>query len=53
MRLKCEAYSTLNDSDEDAQAENSIQERLRSQGLDPPKSVIVAPAALYLTAILE
>ncbi|KAI0004969.1 hypothetical protein BJV74DRAFT_316414 [Russula compacta] len=53
MRLKCEAYSTLNDSDEDAQAENSIQERLRSQGVEPPKSIIVAPAALYLTAILE
>jgi hypothetical protein len=53
MRIKCEAYSTLNDSDEDAQAENSIQERLRSQGLDPPKYIIVAPAALYLTAILE
>ncbi|KAF8505727.1 hypothetical protein F5888DRAFT_464683 [Russula emetica] len=53
MRLKCEAYSTLNDLDEDAQAENSIQERLRSQGIDPPKSIIVAPAALYLTAILE
>ncbi|KAI9507028.1 hypothetical protein F5148DRAFT_1208967 [Russula earlei] len=53
MRLKCEAYSTLNDEDEDAQAENVIQQRLRSQGIDPPKSVIVAPAALYLTAILE
>lgn len=53
MRLKCEAYSTLNDLDEDAQAENGIQERLRSQGIDPPKSIIVAPAALYLTAILE
>ncbi|KAI0304149.1 hypothetical protein BC826DRAFT_981762 [Russula brevipes] len=53
MRLKCEAYSTLNDSDEDAQAENKIQERLRSQGMEPPKSIIVAPAALYLTAVLE
>jgi len=53
MRLKCEAYSTLNDSDEDAQAENSIQERLQAQGMEPPKSIIAAPAALYLTAILE
>ncbi|KAI0268310.1 hypothetical protein BC834DRAFT_686389 [Gloeopeniophorella convolvens] len=53
MRLKCEAYSTLNDSDEDAHAEGKIQERLQSQGMEPPKSVIVAPAALYLTAILE
>ncbi|KAH9965988.1 hypothetical protein BC827DRAFT_1265066 [Russula dissimulans] len=53
MRLKCEAYSTLNDEDEDAQGESIIQERLRSQGIDPPKSIIVAPAALYLTAILE
>ncbi|KAH9045454.1 hypothetical protein EDB85DRAFT_2284347 [Lactarius pseudohatsudake] len=53
MRLKCEAYSTLNDSDEDAQVENKIQERLQSQGVEPPKSVVVAPASLYLTAILE
>jgi hypothetical protein len=53
MRLKCEAYSTLNDSDEDALAENKIQERLQSQGMEPPKSIVVAPAALYLTAILE
>ncbi len=53
MRLKCEAYSTLNNSDEDAQAENKIQESLRSQGMEPPKSIVVAPAALYLTAILE
>ncbi|KAI9448079.1 hypothetical protein H4582DRAFT_2068633 [Lactarius indigo] len=53
MRLKCEAYSTLNDSDEDAHAENKIQERLQSQGVEPPKSIVVAPAALYLTAILE
>ncbi|KAH9077225.1 hypothetical protein EDB83DRAFT_2348894 [Lactarius deliciosus] len=53
MRLKCEAYSTLNDSDEDAQVENKIQERLQSQGVEPPKSIVVAPASLYLTAILE
>ncbi len=53
MRLKCEAYSTLNDLDEDPQAENSIQEQLRTQGMEPPKSIITAPAALYLTAILE
>ena len=53
MRFKCEAYSTLNDLVEDARAENSIQERLRSRGLDPPNSVIVTPAAFYLTAILE
>ncbi|KAH8999158.1 hypothetical protein EDB92DRAFT_935755 [Lactarius akahatsu] len=53
MRLKCEAYSTLNDSDEDAQVENKIQERLQLQGVEPPKSIVVAPASLYLTAILE
>ncbi|TFY74052.1 hypothetical protein EWM64_g9960 [Hericium alpestre] len=50
MRLKCEAYSTLNDSDEDALAESRINESLGQPG---KKSAQAAPAALYLTAILE
>ncbi|KAA1466745.1 hypothetical protein DENSPDRAFT_831626 [Dentipellis sp. KUC8613] len=50
MRLKCEAYSTLNDSDEDAQAESRINDSLGHPGM---KASLVAPAALYLTAILE
>ncbi|KAI0065950.1 hypothetical protein BV25DRAFT_1619008 [Artomyces pyxidatus] len=53
MRLKCEAYSTLNDSDEDAQAEGRLIDRLGSSGVSPPKALVVAPAALYFTAILE
>ncbi|KAH9006865.1 hypothetical protein EDB86DRAFT_3069565 [Lactarius hatsudake] len=51
--LMIEPIRTLNDSDEDAQVENKIQERLQSQGVEPPKSIVVAPASLYLTAILE
>ncbi|KAI0041572.1 hypothetical protein FA95DRAFT_1576284 [Auriscalpium vulgare] len=50
MRLKCEAYSTLNDSDEDAQAEARLAKRM---GQASPPKTLIAPAALYLTAILE
>ena len=53
MRFECEAYSTLNDLEEGARAETSIREGLRSRIRNPPNPVIVAPAALYLTAILE
>ncbi|EIN10951.1 hypothetical protein PUNSTDRAFT_133012 [Punctularia strigosozonata HHB-11173 SS5] len=54
LRLKCEAYSTLNDSDEDPDAERSLQERMiRAGSVSPPKPHLVAQAALYLTAILE
>jgi hypothetical protein len=54
LRLKCEAYSTLNDSDEDVNSENRLSERMRDLGhvLTPP-AALVAPAALYLTAIIE
>ncbi|KAJ4479119.1 hypothetical protein J3R30DRAFT_3474226 [Lentinula aciculospora] len=52
LRLKCEAYSTLNESDGDKSAESKLQERMAGTG-QPPKPSLVAPAALYLTAILE
>jgi hypothetical protein len=54
LRLKCEAYSTLNETDEDPDAETRLQMRMSSGGgLTPPKSAQVAPASLYLTAMLE
>ncbi|GLB34110.1 hypothetical protein LshimejAT787_0109940 [Lyophyllum shimeji] len=53
LRLKCEAYSTLNESDEDRGAEGRINERMGATGDTPPKATLMAPAALYLTAILE
>ncbi|KAJ3923740.1 hypothetical protein F5877DRAFT_30796 [Lentinula edodes] len=52
LRLKCEAYSTLNESDGDKSAEARLQERLVGTG-PPPKPSLIAPAALYLTAILD
>jgi hypothetical protein len=54
LRLKCEAYSTLNEADEDPEAEVRLQNRMgQAGGLSPPKASLVAPASLYLTAILE
>jgi len=54
LRLKCEAYSTLNETDEDPEAESRLQNRMsQGGGLSPPKPTLVAPASLYLTAILE
>ncbi|KAF9266267.1 hypothetical protein L218DRAFT_922830 [Marasmius fiardii PR-910] len=54
LRLKCEAYSTLNESDEDPVAESRLLERMAGvSNQQPPKPSLVAPAALYLTAILE
>lgn len=53
LRLKCEAFSTLNEADEDPGTETHINERLGRSGASPPKAALVAPAALYLTAILE
>ncbi|KAG6910139.1 hypothetical protein DXG01_012898 [Tephrocybe rancida] len=53
LRLKCEAFSTLNESDEDQATENRINDRMSAAGGTPPKAGLVAPAALYLTAILE
>jgi hypothetical protein len=55
LRLKCQAYSTLSDSDEDGPAEARLTERMSHtvSGALPPHANLVAPAALYLTAILE
>ncbi|KAF8634792.1 hypothetical protein AX15_000708 [Amanita polypyramis BW_CC] len=53
LRMKCAAYSTLNDSDEDPKAEARVMERMRDTGAVPFTSVRIAPAALYLTAIVE
>lgn len=54
LRLKCVAYSTLNDADEDADAETRLRERMEARGAhNAPKPSDVSPAALYLTAILE
>ncbi|KZT06511.1 uncharacterized protein LAESUDRAFT_714246 [Laetiporus sulphureus 93-53] len=51
LRLKCEAYSTMNDTDEDTEAERRLNERMG--GALPLSVAELAPAALYLTAILE
>lgn len=54
LRLKCEAYSTLNDTDEDPDAEGKWQSKLREGGdYWNERQAEVAPAALYLTAIIE
>ncbi|KAL6307196.1 hypothetical protein BKA93DRAFT_118541 [Sparassis latifolia] len=54
LRLKCEAYSTMNDSDEDADAEKRLNAKMGTNNSSaPPKASLLAPAALYLTAILE
>ncbi|KAJ7682228.1 hypothetical protein DFH06DRAFT_1278022 [Mycena polygramma] len=54
LRLKCEAYSTLNESDEDATAVARLQDKMAQLGgTTPPIPALVAPASLYLTAILE
>ncbi|KAJ7265494.1 hypothetical protein B0H12DRAFT_200736 [Mycena haematopus] len=54
LRLKCEAYSTLNETDEDSAAVARLQEKMTQLGgTTPPIPALVAPASLYLTAILE
>ncbi len=54
LRLKCEAYSTMNDTDEDPEVEKRLNERMiNAGGTAPPHTSLMAPAALYLTAILE
>ncbi|KZV65668.1 hypothetical protein PENSPDRAFT_655546 [Peniophora sp. CONT] len=52
LRLKCVAYSTMNDTDEDAQAERKLADRMGNGDLGCSPA-LVAPAALYMTAILE
>lgn len=52
--MKCEAYSTLSDFDGDAELEAHLQARIASaSGPAAPRPQAIAPAALYLTAILE
>ncbi|KIO12460.1 hypothetical protein M404DRAFT_677760 [Pisolithus tinctorius Marx 270] len=53
LRLKCEAYSTLSDTDEDPDAEVRLTERMNAEGTSIPKQSLLAPASLYLTAIIE
>jgi len=54
LRLKCEAYSTLNDSDEDTDAENRWQTKIIDQaGFPTHNTHYMASCALYVTAIIE
>ncbi|KAF9238806.1 hypothetical protein BU15DRAFT_75030 [Melanogaster broomeanus] len=53
LRLNCETYSTLSDTDENAEAEGRLFERMNAEGITPPKQSLLAPASLYLTAIIE
>ncbi|KAG9317319.1 hypothetical protein JVU11DRAFT_1517 [Chiua virens] len=53
LRLKCEAYSTLSDTDENSDAETRLFQRMNAEGVAPPKQTLLAPASLYLTAIIE
>ncbi|KAF5321081.1 hypothetical protein D9619_000555 [Psilocybe cf. subviscida] len=53
LRVKCEAYSTLNEGDEDPDAESRVNQMFDRADIQPPKSSLIDPAALYLTAILE
>lgn len=53
LRLKCEAYSTLSDADENPDAEVRLIERMTAEGTSVPKEALLAPASLYLTAIIE
>ena len=43
----------MNDSDEDGEALRRLSERMKESNVAPPDASEVAPAALYLTAILE
>lgn len=44
----------MNDTDEDGEAEKRLQHRMEGMGsATPPSAALLAPAALYLTAILE
>ncbi|KAI5119590.1 hypothetical protein M0805_005762 [Coniferiporia weirii] len=54
LRLKCEAYSTFNDTDEDVDVERRWQTKVAgSTGFSSNNLQFIAPAALYLTAIIE
>ncbi|KAG8965475.1 hypothetical protein FRC03_000472 [Tulasnella sp. 419] len=53
MRQKCEVYSTLGDVEEDFDEETRLQNQLLASGPSAPRPEAVAPAALYITAILD
>ncbi|KAG9128188.1 hypothetical protein FRC07_003738 [Ceratobasidium sp. 392] len=53
LRQKCEAYCTLGDLEENVAVESELQEKMVNAGQGAPTAEQVAPAALYLTAILE
>ncbi|KAF8759838.1 hypothetical protein RHS01_01949 [Rhizoctonia solani] len=53
LRQKCEAYCTLGDLEENVVVESALQEKMLGGGPCAPKVEQIAPAALYLTAILE
>lgn len=54
LRYKCEAFSTLGQKEEDLDLETRLQQNfLDHSSRAPPKLSAVAPAALYLTALLE
>ena len=53
LRLKCSAYSTLNEDDEDPTAEVRVNEIFSKAHSHPPHVELLDPSALYLTAILE
>ncbi|KAF7789453.1 hypothetical protein EIP86_000398 [Pleurotus ostreatoroseus] len=54
LRLKCEGYTTMNDGDEDADAIKRVNDKMSiATGLPVPHTSVMAPASLYLTAILE
>lgn len=52
--MKCETYSSLGDQEEDPQTEAMLHARMvQATGEEIPGIAAIAPAALYLTAILE
>lgn len=53
LRLKCSAYSTLNEDDEDPAAELRVNGIFSKAHSHSPQTTLLDPAALYLTAILE
>ncbi|ELU45897.1 hypothetical protein AG1IA_00065 [Rhizoctonia solani AG-1 IA] len=53
LRQKCEVYCTLGDLEENVVVESALQEKMLGGGPCAPKVEQIAPAALYLTAILE
>ncbi|KAF8961057.1 hypothetical protein BDZ97DRAFT_1255262 [Flammula alnicola] len=53
LRLQCDAYSALNERDENLNSEGRVEEKFGKVHPRPPMNTLLDPAALYLTAILE